>query len=119
MDTITISVADLGKVSDGYHTIEELYDHRITLYIALCKQITNQPYNDLKYEIWRSKTHSDGKPAGDGWFIMGIGKLLGEQITYHLPLSRWDETNFAETLGKAPEWDEHSSAEVLERLKTL
>ena len=26
------------EASDGYHTFEELYDHRITLFIALCKQ---------------------------------------------------------------------------------
>ncbi len=32
---------------------------------------------------------------------MGIGKEKGEQITYHLPLSKWDETNFAETLESA------------------
>jgi hypothetical protein len=50
---------------------------------------------------------------------MGIGKEKGKQISYHLPLSRWDETYFAETLDKAPEWDGHTSADVLERLKTL
>ena len=25
-----------SKISDGYHTFGELYDHRITLYISLC-----------------------------------------------------------------------------------
>lgn len=28
---------DEMEVSDGYHTFDELYDHRITLYIALCR----------------------------------------------------------------------------------
>ena len=124
---ITAVVTDLSKVSDGFHTIAELYDHRITLYIALAKalnkQMAEQMHDDTSdmhaYSVWRSKTHSDGKSAYDGWFIMGIGMLKGNQISYHIPLSRWDETNFAETLEKAPEWDGHTSADVLERLRKL
>lgn len=107
-----IEVADLSQVSDGYHTIAELYDHRITLYIALCSHVIWTE----EYRPWRSKTHHDGS-SWDGWFIMGIGKEKGEQISYHIPLSRWDETGFAETLDRAPEWDGHMSADVLERLK--
>ena len=135
MDKITISqflpdgktipcveheVESLELVSDGYHTIAELYDHRITLFVALCRlgnDIDNPPSSSLS--PWRSKFHSDGKPAYDGWYIMGIGREKGKQISYHIPLSRWDETNFAETLDKAPEWDGHTSADVLERLKAL
>lgn len=112
-----IDVQDLSKVSDGYHTIAELYDHRITLFIALCRlaaelfNTTNRP--------WRSRFHSDGNPAYEGWYIMGLGMRKGEQISYHIPLSRWEETNFVATLDKAPEWDGHTSADVLERLKAL
>ena len=43
----------------------------------------------------------------------------GYQITYHVPLERWNETEFARTLDKAPEWDEHTSDDVLQRLKKL
>jgi hypothetical protein len=119
-------VDSLADVSDGYHTIAELYDHRITLYISLCKMIdcckviTASDLERLnKIRPWRSKIHGDGNPAYEGWFIMGIGKEKGGQISYHLPLSRWDETDFAETLEKAPEWDGHTSLDVLERLKAL
>lgn len=110
-----IEVADLSQVSDGYHTIEELYDHRITLFIALCRV-----YADTHYPIktWRSKLHSDSTSI-NGWFIMGIGKEEGKQISYHLPVARWDETDFAETLDRAPEWDGHTSTDVLNRLKAL
>lgn len=121
---IDFQVADLSGVSDGFHTIAELYDHRITLYIALCKALNGDlervlDGNGYGQRVWRSKTHGDGKPAYEGWFIMGIGKKSGEQISYHIPLDRWDETNFAETLEQAPEWDGHTSADVLERLKGL
>lgn len=100
---------------DGYHTFDELYDHRIALYIALCRVLKSDADHN---GIWRSKLHSDGS-AFDGWFILGIGKANDKQITYHLPLSRWGETEFAETLEFAPTWDGHTSADVLSRLKTL
>lgn len=121
-------VESLAQVSDGYHSIQELYDHRITLFIALCRCMEsgisqNQQAimgREAEHPMrpWRSKTHYDGT-SWDGWFIMGIGKEKGEQISYHLPLSRWDETDFAETLEKAPPFDGHTSADVLERLKQL
>lgn len=112
-------------VSDGYHTFDELYDHRITLFITLCQFIAN--YNKLvdsqklvAYQRlpWRSRFHSDGSEY-PGWFILGINKNAGMQVTYHVPLSRWNETDFVETLEKAPEYDGHSSIDVLERLKHL
>ena len=105
---------------DGYHTFDELYNHRITLFIALCRHM-----HDLlalekpeKFKIWRSRLHSDGT-AWDDWFIMGIGTKAGEQITYHLPMKMWSFTDFAESLEKAPEFDGHSSDDVLARLTAL
>jgi len=108
------------NTSDGYHTFKELYEHRITLFIALCKILRADPQYQTgqKADIWRSKLHSDGT-SFDGWFVMGIGTNKGEQITYHLPTSKWEETNFAETKEKAPEWDGHTSEDVLKRLKNL
>lgn len=112
--------------SDGYHTFTELYEHRIALFIALCKQLSllcAAPMHDdtnsiPRYSIWRSKLHADGS-SYDGWFILGIGKQPGNQVSYHLPLSKWSETAFAETLANAPEWDGHTPADVLERLKKI
>ena len=114
---------DTMQVSDGYHTMDELYEHRIELFIALCRLSSPAPiYVDGKIwmagSCWRSKFHSDGT-SFDGWFILGIGKEKGEQITYHIPLSRWDDTNFAQTPERAYTWDGHTSDDVLERLKRL
>lgn len=103
------------EVSDGYHTFTELYAHRIALYIQLCKRIAEDNFLD---PVWRSKVHSDGK-GYDGWFIMGINNEPGKQISYHLPMSYWDQTEFAATLEVAPEWDGHTPADVITRLKTL
>lgn len=106
-------VADNNDVSDGYHTFRELYEHRITLFIALCKELYKNPAYQTYNEVWRM-------PVEDGWFLMGINTEKGKQITYHLPESKWSETDFASNLHKASyEFDGHKSSDVLERLKTL
>lgn len=103
---------DTNLISDGYHTFGELYEHRIVLYMALCAMIADSEY------VWRTKVHSDDS-VWDGWFILGIGSKHGEQITYHLPDSKWDGCNFASPINKAPEWDGHTANDVLERIKTM
>lgn len=110
---------DANKISDGYHTFGELYEHRLALYIALCR-LLNQKYN-LQIDgqgVWRSKAHSDGT-VWDGWFILGISTIKGQQITYHLPMEKWEQTKFAITLDKAPEFDGHTPDDVLSRLSIL
>lgn len=98
---------EVGQVSDGDHTFEELYDHRNTLFLALLCQ--------LKF-AWYSRLHSDGT-SFDGWFIAGIDLIEGQQITYHLPDKYLP---LAEQhllyLQKAPAWDGHTSSDVLDRL---
>ncbi len=103
-----------GKVSDGYHTFDELYDHRIRLYIELTKEYANHTVT-----VWCSKKHSDGT-EWPGWFILGINKEPGKQISYHLPSQYWDEvSDYALVIDQAPPFDGHTSADVLERLKSL
>jgi hypothetical protein len=104
-----------GEISDGYHTFNELYEHRIKLFVALCRLIQHNPAYAGSFPVWRSKKHSDG--TGDAeWFIMGINTEFGKQISYHLPMKEWDNTWFADTLLTAPTFDGHSAADVLARL---
>ncbi len=99
---------DTNLISDGYHTFGELYEHRIALFITLLRVMEGMPIDG-----WRTR-------PDDGWFILGIGKEAGKQITYHLPESKWDETNFVETIrSDAFVFDGHTSSDVLERLKNL
>lgn len=104
------------QVSDGYHTFDELYEHRDALFIALCRALLSDGTRPI--DVWRSKLHNDGT-SYEGYFIMGIGEEAGYQITYHLPLSKWKETEFAAELTHAPLWDGHTSADVSERLRVL
>ena len=111
-----------GETSDGYHTFNELYEHRITLYIALCKQLEGKRYYNAEGNrqegVWKSKVHSDGT-VWEGWFLLGIFSEPGKQITYHLPLDRWKECEFVTTLDIAPDFDGHTPQDVLQRIKAL
>lgn len=101
-------VATSGETSDGYHTFNELYDHRIALFAALMAA--------TELSCWRSLKHSDGSKL-DGWFIAGIDLPTGT-ITYHLPEKDWDLlTGYCETLAKAPEWDGATPADTVKRLR--
>lgn len=111
-DLIQRHKVDTNKISDGYHTFGELYEHRCILYLLAAKSVM------LRYVVWRSKYHSDGTDY-PGWFILGIGFDWGNQITYHLPMSLWELSSFAVDYPAAPAWDNHTSADVLERLKKL
>lgn len=99
---------DTNLISDGYHTFSELYEFRHALYIALAKRIQSTSL----IPVWRFKTDED-------WFILGIDKLEGSQISFHLPMSKWKDTEFAYTSSIRPTWDKHTSNDVLERLKQL
>ncbi len=101
--------ADRGNISDGYHTFNELYDHRCHLFVALMRS-----HPKLS---WRAYENSDGSSNGD-WFIAGMRLPTGD-ISYHLPLWMWEMLHMLDgikTLQRAPEWDGHTSADVVKRL---
>lgn len=105
-DKCSIIVEGDLEISDSYHTIDELYSHRILLFIALLKS--------NKYISWRSKHHSDGT-FYEGWFIAGMNLPSG-MITYHIDNRFWDMLNDIDTLEVAPIYDGHTSTDVLKRL---
>lgn len=117
-DSEMVIVGDNMEVSDGDHTFAELYEHRHILFLALAR---TSAFDDelCQYPVWCSTLHADGS-SYDDWFIMGIGDKAGEQISYHLPARYWsDACSFAQVLDRAPEWDGHTSKDVLERIKNL
>jgi hypothetical protein len=106
--TLTLP-CEVGEVSDGCHTFNELYEHRCSLFLLLMH---------LKSQLsWRSKKHSDGTSI-DGWFIAGMD-LPNWPVTYHLPVRMWPLAGAAgiPTLECTPKWDGHTSADVAKRLE--
>lgn len=98
----------MGEISDGYHTFNELYDHRAVLFAVIC--------NEHPHIAWKSKLHHTGDMF-DGMFIVGLNTSHG-QISYHYDLKLWDLFVVPE-LERAPEWDGHTPADAVKRLERV
>jgi len=117
---------EADAVSDGYHTMEELYEHRIRLWLALVKIYDNYE-TPLKREIkcWKTKVHENGTTY-EGWFLLGMtvtkinftGPPEVFDISYHIPNRYWDLAKVIE-LPKGPKYDGYTANDVLERLLRL
>ncbi len=116
---------DAGEVSDGYHTFNELYQHRYLLFCGMARILWRMNIS-RQYYAWKSRTHwinGELQPVWDGWFVAGIelsgfvyNKEKEKMITYHLPLEYWDLFDGIER-EQAPPHDGHTSQDVIERLK--
>lgn len=98
-----------GETSDGYHTFNELYAHRVRLFCLLM--------HAHKGSAWWSRKHPDGS-AWEGWVIAGIDTPEGS-ATYHLPVSEIENLPEGIELPNGKEWDGHTSDDVLVRLLSL
>lgn len=106
--SLLVIPCEIGEVSDGFHTFNELYEHRNLLLLLAMK---------LRPGIaWASRLHSNGSKI-DGWFICGV-KLPTGDITYHLPERLWQSAVMtgAVTFEKAPAWDGQTPGDCLKRL---
>ena len=108
-------IKDMGEVSDGYHTFNELYEYRKLYNAALFNEWANIPGNP--YNIHKSKLHSDGKiPFGDpNWFIV-MAELPTGQISNHYEMKDWNLFQIP-IKEKANVWDGHTPKDVAERIR--
>lgn len=100
---------DIGEVSDGYHTFNQLYHQRAVLFATIV--------NQNKDMAWKSYKHSDGKYCFDSdgeWFIVGIDTPEGS-YTYHYEKKYWDMFDCKE-LECGKEWDGHTEEDVIRLL---
>ena len=95
------TVDDIGEVSDGSHTFNELYYHRMMLFACLC--------NTYKNLAWKSWYHHD-RTMYDDYFIVGIDTPEG-QYTYHYHKDYWDMFDVKQ-LALAPEYDGHQPSDI-------
>ena len=103
----SMSGEEVGKISDGYHTFEELYYHRMILFAVIC--------NTHPKVSWKSKLHSDNTMY-ENYFIVGVSTPEGD-YSYHYHLDYWDKFKVKELLN-APEYDGHKPSDI-ERLFRL
>ena len=99
---------DMGEVSDGYHTFNELYYYRM---------LYNAAFSNLLPKEWvhKSKRHHTGEECfGGGWFIV-MANLPTGQISNHYEMKDWDLFKVPEK-EIADEWDGHTPQEAAKRL---
>lgn len=108
IDSLQQEQIDMGEVSDGYHTFNELYYYRMLYNAAF--------FNFLPKDwVHKSKRHHTGEECfGGGWFIV-MANLPTGQVSNHYELKDWDlfkvpEKEFAD------EWDGHTPQEAAKRL---
>lgn len=123
----------IGKVSDGYHTFDELYEFRKAYNAALFNEWASEwhkaciskellhisQFPTPKFDVHKSWRHNDGELCfGGGWFIV-VAVLPTGQISNHYKAEDWE-------LFKMPEWpvakyefDGHTGQDVLNRLKAI
>lgn len=124
--TVQVEVYNLGaeksKISDGYHTFEELYEFRKLYNAALFNQWGIIPgfYNGtwtLKHDVHKSWRHNDGELCfGGGWFVV-VAILPDGQITNHYEAKDWDLFKIPEFEKAKYPFDGHTSEDVLKRLR--
>ena len=98
----------MGQVSDGYHTFDELYHHRMILFAVIC--------NTYPHNAWKSKLHADSTMY-DNYFIVGITTDEGD-YSYHYHIDNWNYFNVRE-LVCAPEWDGHQPSDISRLLSLI
>lgn len=102
-----------GETSDGYHTFNELYEHRHALF-ALIVNIAAE--NGMEASAWKTWRNQEGE-KWDGWFIAGLDTFYG-QISYHMPAEWWDRV-IAPEIERNANYDGHTSKDVLNRLRAM
>lgn len=99
----------MGEVSDGDHTFNDLYNHRVVLYASLCNILSSSG----KYDVWKTRMHDDGS-SYDGWFLVGV-KLGSGEVSYHCE-EKYFEFFHCPEIEKAPPFDGYTADDVLGRL---
>lgn len=103
---------DAGDLSDGAHTHNELYEHRMWLTIHAL-----QAWSWWSgFEAVKSRKHANGELCfGGGWFIV-MAKLPAGWISYHYEDQYWDLFHVPEA-ELPPKYDGHTAADVVDRMR--
>lgn len=141
VEEINAAIAELkvisgneNDVSDGFHTFGELYEFRKVYNAALFNEWAlrsgktywvdhisghTYPVVNPKYDVHKSMRHYDGELCfGGGWFIV-CAMLPNGLVTNHYKIEDWDLFKIPAVDKAKYEFDGHTAADVLERLKLI
>lgn len=110
-----MSEKDVGKISDGYHSFNELYEFRKQYNAALF----NEWYKNRRYDVHKSKKHFDGESCFNGEYFIVVAILPAGQISNHYMLKDWELFKCQITETAKYKFDGHTSKDVIERIMQL
>lgn len=98
-----------GDMSDGYHTFDELYEHRCLLYLTW---LVEEKLRGIKRDVFFLPDHFEG------WDLVATN-LGRDQISYHVPAKyrRILERHFTRNDRLESLWDGHTAQDVTERME--
>lgn len=91
-----------NDISDGYHTFDELYEHRCLLFLYLVRMNADKAR-------WKLD------PGFGNWFCLYYETPSG-QISYHVPMKHLHLIQPFVTQDQNYKWDGHTPEQVLQRL---
>ena len=119
LDTVTGRTFNSFEIVDVLNEqqdlIEELYDFRLT-YNAL---LFNEWAENQKYEVYKSRRHSDGELCFDGEYFIVVANLPTGQVTNHYHIRHWDMFKINEYEKVKEDFDGHTPSDVIERLQQV
>lgn len=108
---------DENKISDGWHTFDDLYEIRKAYNAALFNEWGR--FDNFTYDVHKSWKHHDGELCfGGGWFIVSA-MLPDGLISNHYKESDWDMFQIPEVEKAIYPFDGHTTHDVISRLNSL
>ena len=77
---MTVNGKDPSTVTDGFHTMQELYDYRLAYNACLFNEWAERG----KYDVHKSWRHSDGELCfGGGWLVVSAQTPYGQVANHY------------------------------------
>lgn len=113
LKNISYNPSNIGDLSDGYHTFNELYRYRMLYNAAFFNALAKEG----SIKICKSRRHSDGEKCfgSDDWFVV-MAILPTGQISNHYESKYWDLFNIPES-EIAFEYDGHTPNDAADRIE--
>jgi hypothetical protein len=105
---------NVGELSDGYHTFNELYHQRALLSAGFFNQLPSE-YRPHKARKHYNNALQIEECFGGGWFIV-MAELPTGQVSEHFEEKYWDLFNLP-VQECCNLWDRHTTKESFDRIK--
>lgn len=109
-NSVLVAQGDDMSVDDGFHSMDELYEHRLALNAGFFNALAKEG----KIHVVKSRVHSDGEPCFGGDYFIVVAELPSGQVSYHYLNKEWDMFKCSEAIPRP--YDGHTAQDVVSRI---